>query len=414
MMIDKTKLKDLFLKYIAIDTQSNPDSSTYPSTEKQKHFALKLVEELKAMGISNAVMDEYGYVMASIPANTTKPIPTVGFIAHVDTAPDADGACLNPQIIENYDGKDIALDASKNIWLRPGDFPELLDDKGKTIICTDGSTLLGADDKAGIAEIMTAMQYIMQHPEIEHGKIAIGFTPDEEIGCGVNYFNVEKFGADYAYTIDGGRIGELEYENFNGAEAKISIHGRNLHPGYSKNKMINSQLIAMELHSLLPCGQRPELTEGYEGFFLLMKSTGTIEETDMIYIIRDHDRGKFEEKKQLINGICRFLNEKYGENTVVCTLKDQYYNMREKVEDVMFIVDIAKKAMLASGVEPLIVPIRGGTDGARLSYMGLPCPNIFAGGHNFHGKHEYVVLESMVKATEVIVNIVKEYALIKK
>ncbi len=413
-MIDKNKLKDLFLRYIAIDTQSNPDSKTYPSTAKQKTLSLLLVEELKAMGISNAVLDEHGYVMASIPANTTKPIPTVGFIAHVDTAPDADGACLHPQIVENYDGKDIVLNASKNIMLRPAIFPELLDYKGKTIICTDGSTLLGADDKAGIAEIMTAMKYIMQHPEIEHGKIAIGFTPDEEIGCGVDYFDVKKFGANYAYTIDGGKIGELEYENFNAAEAKITIHGRNLHPGYSKNKMINSQLIAMELHSLLPCDQRPEYTENYEGFFLLIKFSGTIEETAIQYIIRDHDREKFENKKQLINHICQFLNKKYGENTIECVVKDQYYNMREKIEEVMFVVDIAKKAMIASDVEPLIVPIRGGTDGARLSYMGLPCPNIFAGGHNFHGKNEYVVLESMVKATEVIINIIKEYARLEK
>ncbi len=409
-MIDIALLKNTFIKYIGVDTQSNPESESFPSTEKQKHFSATLVEELKAMGVSNAMMDEFGYVMASIPANTTKPIPAIGFIAHVDTAPDADGKCVHPQIIENYTGINITLHAANNVYLNVNDFPELLDYVGKTIICTDGTTLLGADDKAGIAEIMTAMRFLLQHPEIEHGKVCIGFTPDEEIGCGVDHFDVAKFGADYAYTIDGGKIGELEYENFNAAEAKIHIQGRNLHPGYSKNKMINSQLIAMELHSLLPCGQRPELTIDYEGFFLLIKSSGTVEESSMHYIIRDHNKNKFNQKKELITQICNFLNTKYGENTVECTLKDQYFNMREKIEDVMFVVEIAKNAMLASGVEPLIVPIRGGTDGARLSYMGLPCPNIFAGGHNFHGKYEYVVLESMVKATEVIINIIKEYS----
>ncbi|NLJ83256.1 MAG: peptidase T [Bacteroidales bacterium] len=413
-MIDKELLKSRFIKYIGIDTQSDPESESFPSTEKQKTLSALLVEELKAMGIDNAYMDEFGYVMASIPANTDKPIPAVGFIAHVDTAPDADGKCLNPQIIENYDGTDITLHAANQLYLKPSEFPELLDYIGKTIICTDGTTLLGADDKAGIAEIMTAMNYIMKHPEIEHGKICIGFTPDEEIGCGVNHFNVSKFGADYAYTVDGGRIGELEYENFNAAEIKINIQGRNLHPGYSKNKMINSQLIAMELHSLLPCDQRPEYTVDYEGFYLLVKTTGTVDESFMHYIIRDHDRKKFEEKKEFIVKVCDFLNNKYGENTIQYTLKDQYYNMREKIEDVIFIVDAAKKAMLAADVKPLIVPIRGGTDGARLSYMGLPCPNIFAGGHNFHGRHEYVVFESMVKATEVIINIVKEYVNLKK
>lgn len=408
------QLKELFLKYIAIDTQSDPKSTTFPSTEKQKHFSKSLVDELRAMGITNAAMDEYGYVMASIPANTDKKIPSIGFIAHVDTAPDADGSCKNPQIIPNYQGTDILLDASKNLVLSVKDFPELLNYKGKTVICTDGTTLLGADDKAGIAEIMVAMKYIMQHPEIEHGKICIGFTPDEEIGRGVDYFDVKKFDADYAYTLDGGEIGELEYENFNAAEAKLHIQGRNIHPGYAKNKMINSQLIAMELNAMLPIGQKPELTSDYEGFFLLIQSSGTVEETSLHYIIRDHDREKFEQKKKLMSEICDFLNKKYGPNTVQCTLKDQYFNMRQKIEDVMFIVDIAKKAMLAAGVEPLIVPIRGGTDGARLSYMGLPCPNIFAGGHNFHGKHEYVILESMEKATEVIIHIVKEFARVEK
>lgn len=408
------QIKELFLKYIAIDTQSDSNSTSFPSTEKQKDFSKRLVDELKAMGIANAGMDEYGYVMASIASNTTKNIPSVGFIAHVDTAPDADGACKNPQIITNYQGNDIILDASKNVSLNVKDFPELLKYKGQTIICTDGTTLLGADDKAGIAEIMTAIKYIMQHPEIEHGKICIGFTPDEEIGRGVDYFDVKKFNADYAYTLDGGEIGELEYENFNAAEAKIFIQGRNIHPGYAKDKMINSQLIAMELNAMLPAGQKPEFTAGYEGFFLLIATSGSVEETALQYIIRDHDKEKFEQKKMLILNICEFLNKKYGANTVQCTLKDQYYNMRQKIEDVMFVVDIAKKAMLEAGVTPLIVPIRGGTDGARLSYMGLPCPNIFAGGHNFHGKHEFVVLESMQKATEVIINIVKEFAAFEK
>jgi tripeptide aminopeptidase len=403
------QLKERFLRYIAIDTKSNPDADTFPSTESQKKFAAHMVEELKALGITNAYMDEWGYVMASIPTNTDKKIPAVGFFAHLDTAPDADGLCLHPQIIENYQGKDIVLNKELNILLKVSDFPELLQYKGKTIICTDGTTLLGADDKAGIAEIMTAMEYVLKHPEIKHGKICIGFTPDEEIGRGVDHFNVSAFGAELAYTIDGGQIGELEYENFNAAQAKITIKGRNIHPGYAKNKMINAQLIAMELHNMLPVGQRPEFTSDYEGFFLLIKSNGTIEETFLQYIIRDHDRQKFEEKKKLIWQITDFLNKKYGENTVTTVLEDQYYNMREKIEDIMFVVDNAKTAMEKSGVNPLIVPIRGGTDGARLSYMGLPCPNIFAGGHNFHGKHEYVVLESMQKATEVIINIIKIY-----
>ncbi|MDD2622735.1 MAG: peptidase T [Bacteroidales bacterium] len=400
-----------FLSYIAVDSQSNPDSISFPSTDNQKVFAMQLVDELKSIGVSNAYMDEWGYVMASIPANTDKQIPAIGFFAHMDTAPDADGVCVHPQIIENYQGNDIILNAKQELMIQTADFPELLKYIGKTIICTDGTTLLGADDKAGIAEIMTAMEYILTHPEIEHGKICIGFTPDEEIGKGVDHFDVKNFGAEYAYTMDGGQVGELEYENFNAAQAKITVHGRNIHPGYAKDKMINAQLIAMELHAMLPMGQKPELTEHYEGFFLLIKFNGSIEEASMQYIIRDHDRKKFEDKKKLVTHIIDFLNKKYGENTVVCDIEDQYYNMREKIEDVMFVVDIAKDAMIEAGVKPLIMPIRGGTDGARLSFMGLPCPNIFSGGHNFHGKHEYVVLESMEKASEVILNIVKAYAM---
>ena len=398
-----------FFKYIATDTQSNPESESFPSTSKQKDFGLQLVDELKSLGVENARMDEYGYVMASIPANTAKKIPTVGFIAHMDTAPDLEGKCTNPQIFEKYDGSAIQLDKEGKFTLSPDDFPEMLQYKGQTLICTQGDTLLGADDKAGITEIMNAVEHIMQHPEMEHGKIAIGFTPDEEIGCGVDHFDVAKFGADYAYTMDGGQIGELEYENFNAAGVTIHIQGRNVHPGYAKGKMINSQLVGMELHQMLPCGQRPEFTQDYEGFFLLTKFNGCVEETQMQYIIRDHDRQKFEQKKQLMESIVKLLNEKYGE-IIRCEIKDQYYNMREQVEKHLFVVEIAKEAIRKAGVEPIVVPIRGGTDGARLSFMGLPCPNIFAGGHNFHGRYEYVILESMEKATQVILNIIKAYA----
>lgn len=398
-----------FFKYIAIDTQSDPESSTFPSTDKQKGFGKLLVEELKSLGVSNASMDEFGYVMASIPANTTKNIPSVGFIAHMDTAPDLNGKCVSPQVFENYDGSSIRLDDEGKFILSPEDFPEMLQYKGKTLICTKGDTLLGADDKAGITEIMNAVEYIMQHPEFEHGKIAIGFTPDEEIGCGVDHFDVKRFGADYAYTMDGGQIGELEYENFNAAGVTIRIQGRNVHPGYAKGKMINSQLVGMELHQMLPCGQRPEFTQDYEGFFLLTKFTGCVEESQMQYIIRDHDRQKFEQKKILMESIVKLLNEKYGD-IISCEIKDQYYNMREQVENHMFIVDIAKEAIQKAGVNPMVVPIRGGTDGARLSYMGLPCPNIFAGGHNFHGRYEFVILESIEKASQVILNIIQAYA----
>ena len=402
------KLLDKFLRYVAVETTSNEDSETQPSSAKELDLLGLLRDELQQMGIK-AELDEYGYVMATIPANTRKKIPAVGFIAHVDTAPDASGKDIKPQIIKKWNGEDIVLNKKKNIVLRTAEFPEMLQYKGQTMITTDGTTLLGADDKAGVAEIMWAAQYIMEHPEFKHGEIKIGFTPDEEIGRGVVKFDVEKFGARYAYTMDGGEIGELEYENFNAAGAKIHIQGSNIHPGYGKDKMVNSMLIAMELNDMLPVEQRPRFTQGYEGFFHLTSINGTVEETNMSYIIRDHDRAKFEEKKALMTSIVKFLNQKYGK-VVKLELKHQYYNMRQEVEPHFFIVEKAIKAMEMAGVKPKVQPIRGGTDGANLSFMGLPCPNIFAGGHNFHGKLEYVPLESMEKAAEVILNIIKLFA----
>ena len=402
------KLLDKFLRYVAVETTSDENSETQPSAAKELDLLRLLRDELTNMGIQ-AELDEYGYVMATIPSNTDKDIPAIGFIAHVDTAPDASGKDIKPQIIHNYDGGDIVLNAEKNVALRVAEFPEMAQYKGQTMITTDGTTLLGADDKAGVAEIMQAAQYMMEHPEFKHGEIKIGFTPDEEIGRGVVKFDVKKFGARYAYTMDGGEIGELEYENFNAAAAKIHIQGSNIHPGYGKDKMVNSMLIAMELDAMLPVEQRPRYTQGYEGFFHLIAIEGTVEETNMSYIIRDHDRAKFEEKKALMTSIAEFLNKKYG-NVVSLELKHQYYNMRQEVEPHFFIVEKAIKAMEMAGVKPKVQPIRGGTDGANLSFMGLPCPNIFAGGHNFHGKLEYVPLESMEKATEVILNIVKLFA----
>ena len=402
------KLLDKFLRYIAVETTSNEDSESQPSSAKELDLLRMLRDELIQMGIK-AELDEYGYVMATIPANTRKKIPAIGFIAHVDTAPDASGKDIKPQIIPNWDGEDIVLNKKKNIVLSTAEFPEMLQYKGQTMITTDGTTLLGADDKAGVAEIMYAAQYIMEHPEFKHGEIKIGFTPDEEIGRGVVKFDVEKFGARYAYTMDGGEIGELEYENFNAAGAKIHIQGSNIHPGYGKDKMVNSMLIAMELDSMLPEEQRPRYTQGYEGFFHLTSINGTVEETTMSYIIRDHDRNKFEEKKALMTAVVKYLNQKYGK-VVKLELKHQYYNMRQEVEPHFFIVEKAIKAMEMAGVKPKVQPIRGGTDGANLSFMGLPCPNIFAGGHNFHGKLEYVPLESMEKAAEVILNIIKLFA----
>ncbi|MCX6258235.1 MAG: peptidase T [Bacteroidia bacterium] len=405
----KNDVLDRFLRYIAIDTKSDDDSTSCPSTGKQFNLAKILVEELKSMGLSDASLDENCYIMATLPANTDKAIPVIGLISHMDTSPDMSGENVRPQFIENYDGKDILLNKELNIILSPADFPELLDYKGQTLVTTDGTTLLGADDKAGIAEIVTAIDYLLKNPQIKHGTIKIGFTPDEEIGRGVDKFDVQKFGATYAYTMDGGAIGELEYENFNAAMAKISVQGRNVHPGYAKNKMFNSMLIAMELNDLLPVNERPEFTQDYEGFYHLIKMDGNVEKSEIRYIIRDHDRQKFENKKVLIRNVVDFINKKYPGNPVSLELTDQYYNMREKVEPVYHVVEKARKAMELCGVEPKVVPIRGGTDGARLSYMGLPCPNIFAGGHNFHGKMEYVPVESMQKAVEVIIKLIDLY-----
>ena len=403
------KILDRFLRYVAVDTQSNEESESQPSTEKQWNLLRMLCAELNAMGVE-ATLDEYGYVMGSIPSNVEAKVPAVGFIAHVDTAPDASGADVKPQIIEKYDGGEIPLKGVHGLALKPSEFPELLHFVGQTLITTDGTTLLGADDKAGVAEIMDAVQYIMAHPEFKHGPIKIGFTPDEEIGRGVVKFDVARFGADYAYTMDGGEIGELEFENFNAASAKIHIQGRNVHPGSAKGKMKNAILIGQEFNGLLPVEQRPEYTEGYEGFFHLISFKGTVEEADFAYIIRDHDRTKFEAKKKLIAECVDFLNAKYGAGTAVLVLRDQYFNMREQVEPHYFVVEKAMKAMEMAGVKPKIQPIRGGTDGANLSFKGLPCPNIFAGGLNFHGRLEYVPLESMEAASKVILNIVTLFA----
>ncbi len=407
----KDKLLERFLRYIAIDTSSDPESSSQPSTARQLDLSRLLIKELKEAGVENVAMDEHGYVMASIPSNINKDVPAIGFIAHVDSAPDAPGKVTNAQIIENYNGQDIAINREKAMIMSVLEFPELTGYKGQTLITTDGTTLLGADDKAGIAEIMTAVEYIMSNPEFKHGPIKIGFTPDEEIGRGVDKFDVEKFGAKYAYTLDGGQVGELEYENFNAASAKIFIQGRNIHPGYAKDKMVNAIILATEFNNLLPVEQRPEFTEHYEGFFHIIKFDGTVEEATIQYIIRDHDTIKFNQKKELIEESVTYMNKKYGEGRFRLELKDQYYNMRKQVEPHYHIVEKAVKAMEMANITPLIKPIRGGTDGARLSFMGLPCPNIFAGGHNFHGRYEYIPLESMVKATEVILNIVKLYAL---
>lgn len=400
---------DRFISYVTIDTESDPNSETTPSTAKQWDLANKLVEELKAMGMQEVTIDENAYIMATLPSNVEHEVPTIGFVAHFDTTPDFTGANVKPQIIENYDGKDIVLNAEQNIVLSPNYFEDLLLYKGQTLITTDGTTLLGADDKAGITEIMSAMEYLIQHPEIKHGKIRVGFTPDEEIGRGAHKFDVEKFGCEYAYTMDGSQIGELEYENFNAAGAKITFKGKSVHPGYAKGKMINSMLLANEFISALPANEVPEKTSGYEGFFHVHHLDGSLEETVLQLIIRDHDKAIFEARKELIHTIAAKMNQQYaaqfGEDICIAEVNDQYFNMREKVEPVFHIVEIAEKAMKELGITPLIKPIRGGTDGSQLSYKGLPCPNIFAGGHNFHGKYEYVPVESMVKATEVIVKI---------
>ena len=403
------KILDRFLRYVAVDTQSDPESDSQPSAAKELNLLKMLRDELQAMGVE-ATLDEYGYVMATIPSNCGKDVPAVGFIAHADTAPDAAGDNIKPQIIENYDGGEIPLKGVPGLSLKPSEFPELELYKGQTLITTDGTTLLGADDKAGIAEIMDAVQYIVEHPEFKHGEIKIGFTPDEEIGRGVVKFDVAKFGAKYAYTLDGGQVGELEYENFNAAGATIRIQGRNVHPGTAKGKMKNAILIGMELNALLPVEQRPEYTCGYEGFFHLISFKGEVETATFSYIIRDHDMDLYEQKKAYMQKCVDFINEKYGEGTVILDMKHQYYNMRKEVEPHYHIVEKAMKAMEMEGITPKIQPIRGGTDGANLSFMGLPCPNIFAGGHNFHGKMEYVPLESMEKASKVILNIISLYA----
>ncbi len=400
-------IKDRFLKYVGFDTQSDTDTGLTPSTPGQMFFSEKLVEELKEMGLEEVELDDNGYVMATIPSNVDYDVPVIGFIAHVDTSPDFSGKNVNPQIVENYDGNAIVLNKEENIVLAPDEFPELKKYVGQTLITTDGTTLLGADDKAGVAEIVTATEYLLNHPEIKHGKIRIGFTPDEEIGAGSDYFDVEKFGADYAYTMDGGEIGELEYENFNAALAKVTVLGRNVHPGYAKNKMRNSIRIANQIITMLPRVETPEHTSGYEGFYHLMSFNGEVEKSELLYIIRDFKRDRFEDRKKEIKHIVSKVNKEYGEGTVSIEVKDQYYNMREKVEPVKYIVDNAQKAMEQVGVKPLVKPIRGGTDGSRLSFMGLPTPNIFAGGHNFHGRFEFVPLESMQKAVEVILKIVE-------
>ncbi len=403
------ELKDRFLKYVAFDTQSDENSITFPSTDKQLILLRALKEEMIQLGLTEVVMDEHGYVMGTIPASEGyEGAPVVGFISHVDTSPDMSGAAIKPQFVKNYDGGDIALNDTLTMTVK--EFPELKFFVGHTLITTDGTTLLGADDKAGVAEIMTMAEYLIAHPEVKHGKVRIGFTPDEEIGRGVDYFNVEAFGAQVGYTVDGGMEGELEYENFNAASAKWEVSGRNIHPGMAKDKMINAMQIAMELNSMLPAHQRPEHTEGYDGFYHLVGMRGEVEHAELTYIVRDHSRELFEQKKALMEQITAYVNGKYGEGTVRLTLKDQYYNMREMVEPHPEIIEKAMQAMEEAGVAPIIKPIRGGTDGSRLSYMGLPCPNLYTGGMNFHGKFEYVSLDTMYRSVQTLVNLVKLWA----
>lgn len=400
-------ITERFLKYVSFTTTSDENTNLTPSTPGQMIFAQFLVEELKSIGLQEVELDNNGYVMATLPTNTDKNVPVIGFISHMDTSPDMSGKNVKPRIVENYDGNDILLNDEKAIVLETEKYPEILLYKGQDIIVTDGTTLLGADDKAGIAEIVTAMEYLIAHPEIKHGKIRVGFTPDEEIGQGADHFDVAKFGAEWAYTMDGGQIGELEYENFNAAGAKVIFTGLNVHPGYAKHKMKNSMRIAMQFVNMLPRSETPEHTEGYEGFYHLTNVSGTVEQTTLSYIVRDHDRDRFERRKKEMEHLVHKINAEFGENTAKLELKDQYYNMREKVEPVMHIVDLAFEAMKANEVEPMVKPIRGGTDGARLSFEGLPCPNIFAGGHNFHGRFEYVPVQSMERAMMVIVKIVE-------
>jgi len=396
---------DRFLKYVVVDTQSDTETGLTPSTPGQMTFAQNLSEELKAIGLEDVSIDDNGYVMATVPSTVDKDIPVIGFVAHMDTSPDFSGKHVKPRLITDYKGGDVTLNKSENIILTVSDFPEVEKYIGQDLIVTDGTTLLGADDKAGVAEIVTAAEYLIKHPEIKHGKIRIGFTPDEEIGAGADCFDVEKFGAEFAYTLDGSEIGELEYENFNAAGAKVTIKGRIVHPGYAKHKMRNSMRIANQLITMLPRHETPEHTEGYEGFYHLMSLKGDVEKTEMMFIIRDFKRDRFEDRKKEMEHLIRKINAEYGDGTARAEINDQYFNMREKVEPVMHIVDFAKQAMEEVGVVPIVKPIRGGTDGSRLSYMGLPCPNIFAGGHNFHGRFEFVPVQSMQKAVEVILKI---------
>ena len=404
-MIDKKHIIDRFISYVTVDTESDPTSNTTPSTAKQWDLANALVEELKHIGLKDVTIDENAYIMATLPSNVPHQVPTIGFISHFDTTPDFTGKDVKPQIIENYDGKDITLNQEQNIILSPSYFEDLLLYKGQTLITTDGTTLLGADDKAGITEIVSAMEYLVQHPEIKHGKIRVGFTPDEEIGRGAHKFDVKKFDADWAYTMDGSQVGELEYENFNAAGAVVSIKGKIVHPGYAKGKMVNSMYIATDYINSLPRLETPEHTQDRQGFFHLYSVKGEVDSTELQYIIRDHDKEHFEARKEMMLKLADELNSQLGEPVVSVEIKDQYFNMREKIEPVMHIVAIAEKAMEQAGIKPLIKPIRGGTDGSQLSFKGLPCPNIFAGGHNFHGRFEYVPVESIQKAIEVIVNI---------
>ncbi len=399
---------DRFIKYVTIDTESDPNNPAFPSTAKQWDLARVLEQELKEIGMEDVELDENCYLMATLPSNLDYEVPTIGFVAHIDTSPDFTGANVKPQVHENYDGKDIMLNEEQNIVLSPDYFEDLLQYKGQTIITTDGTTLLGADDKAGVTEIVSAMEYLIQNPEIKHGKIRICFTPDEEVGKGAHLFDVEKFGAEWAYTMDGSQIGELEYENFNAAGATVTIDGKIVHPGYAKGKMINSMLIASEFINALPEDEVPERTTGYEGFFHLHHMEGKVEQTKLHYIIRDHDMEQFNNRKKAVLDLAEVLNAKQGKKLVSVEIKDQYFNMKEKVTPVMHIVDIAEEVMKDMGITPLIKPIRGGTDGSQLSYKGLPCPNIFAGGHNFHGRYEYVPAESIVKASEVIVGIAQK------
>ncbi|MBR8709864.1 peptidase T [Bacteroides pyogenes] len=398
-------LVDRFLKYVSFDTQSDESTGVTPSTPKQMVFAEYLKAELEALGLEEITLDEHGYLFATLPSNVEKEVPVIGFISHMDTSPDMTGKDVSPRIVENYDGTDIALSAEGNIVLSPAQFPELLAHKGEDLIVTDGKTLLGADDKAGIAEIISAMEFLKEHPEIKHGKIRVGFNPDEEIGLGAHKFDVEKFGCEWAYTMDGGEVGELEFENFNAASAKIVFQGRNVHPGYAKNKMINSIRIAQRFIEMVPAQEAPEHTSGYEGFYHLIGVQGEVEQSTVSYIIRDHDRDKFEHRKKEMERFVARINAEYGETTATLEMRDQYYNMREKIEPVMHIIDVAFAAMEAVGVKPNVKPIRGGTDGAQLSFKGLPCPNIFAGGLNFHGRYEFIPVQSMEKAMAVIVKI---------